>query len=202
MNPRRSPHSAALGPHARSERRMFFPECQDEAPIAVILSLRRISRGDPDVLFSWHGIGTDGSSCGAVSFENGEWSHDAGWHGVRSFDRLRTGSSQAANEPAGCGRATSDVCRGAFVNATASWSAAVLCCLREPDRFSTHRKTSPQRKSSFGVSFLQRALVANDVFSQVGTGLPHSTTLARLRSRSQVHAQQSPSRFGEVSSSG
>jgi len=57
-----------------------------------------------------------------------------------------------AGSLAACRRATSGVCRGAFVNATASWSAAVLCRLREPDRFSTHRKTSPQRKSSFGVS--------------------------------------------------
>jgi len=53
------------------------------APNAVILSLRRISRGDPDVLFSRHEIGTDGSSCGAVSFEIGEWWHDAGWRVVR-----------------------------------------------------------------------------------------------------------------------
>jgi len=52
------------------------------------------------------------------------------------------------------------------------------------------------------VSYLQRALVADGVFSQGGTGLPHSKTLARLRSRSPVHAQQSPSRFGKVSSSG
>jgi len=55
------------------------------------------------------------------------------------------------NLPLAGGR-QSGVCHGAFVNATASWSAAVLCRLREPDRFSTHRKTWQQRRSSFGVS--------------------------------------------------
>jgi len=48
-------------------------------------SVEGISRGDPDVLFSRREIGTDGSSCGAVSFEDGEWWHNAGWRAVRSF---------------------------------------------------------------------------------------------------------------------
>ena len=48
-------------------------------------SVEGISRGDRDVRFSRHVLGTDGSSGGAVSFENGEWRYDAGWRGVRSF---------------------------------------------------------------------------------------------------------------------
>jgi len=40
---------------------------------------------DHDVRFSRRVFGSDGSSGGAVNFENGEWWHNAGWPAVRSF---------------------------------------------------------------------------------------------------------------------
>jgi len=58
---------------------------EERSPKAVILSLRRIPRGDRDGRFSRRVIGTDGGSCGAVSFESAEGAHNAGWYSVRSF---------------------------------------------------------------------------------------------------------------------
>ena len=73
-------------------------------------------------------------------------------------------------------------------NATASWSAAVLCRLRKPNQIPAHRKTLPITKSSLRTGIVVAKSTGAGPFghwgghaaSQGGTGLPHSKTLPRL----------------------
>jgi len=75
--------------------------------------------------------------------------------------------------------------------APASWSAAVLCRLREPDMPAAHRRLPPPfrapRIASSETVAIGMSANRDRAPCQGGTGLPHSTTLARfptlLRSR-------------------
>jgi len=80
--------SASAGRRRQHARRVCSPDFRSERPVFPAGSLAACE-GSHEAVLTFVSVGSQSEltayAVDAVSFENGEWLHNAGWRGVRSF---------------------------------------------------------------------------------------------------------------------